>query len=67
MLDIIFSSRVYDIGYISDVGGLGQLMSKMFKQKQTNFTSNYASLESRAQTALDKLTDSFNKAAEAQK
>ena len=42
-------------------------MSKMFKQKQTNFTSNYASLESRAQTALDKLTDSFNKAAEAQK
>lgn len=67
MLDIIFSTRVYDIGYISDVGGLGWLIWNMFTHKQTNFTSNYKSLETKAETALDKLEDSFNKAAEAQK
>lgn len=50
MLDIIFATRVYDIGFISDIGGLRQLICKMFKSGDTNFMSNYVSLESKAQS-----------------
>ena len=67
MLDIIFATRVYDLGFISNVGGLGQMMAGMFQNGQTNFTSTYESLANGAQGALDDLMKSFREAAELQK
>ena len=67
MLDIIFSTRVYDLGFISNVGGLGQLIGNMFRAKKTNFASEYESMSSAAETALEKLTESFREAAVSQK
>ena len=67
MLDIIFATRVYDLGFISNVGGLGKLMENMFSKKKTNFASEYESMSSAAETALEKLTESFRKAAVSQK
>ena len=64
---IIFATRIYDIGFISNVGGLGQMMAGMFQNGQTNFTSTYESLASGAQGALDDLMKSFREAAESQK
>ena len=64
MLDIIFATRVYDLGFISNVGGLGQVIGSLYRGKQTNFASTYESMSSAAEVALEKLTESFRTAAE---
>ena len=59
MLDIIFASRVYDFGFIYNVGGLGTLIENMFGSRNNNFVSKYEKLESKAQAALDELSAAF--------
>lgn len=59
MLDIIFASRVYDFGFIYNIGGLGSLIETMYSGKNNNFASRYEKLESKAQTALDELVSAF--------
>lgn len=63
MLDIIFASRAYDIGYIYDVGGLGMMIENMFGQKNTNFSSRYAGLEQSASAALAELQEEIEASA----
>ena len=63
MLDIIFASRVYDLGYISNIGGLGNLIMNLFTTEQTNFASRYAELESKASSDLNDLSEAFREAA----
>lgn len=60
MLDIIFSTRVYDLGFICDIGGLSSLVGNLYNKKSTDFASAYAKVESKAQAALDKLTESLD-------
>lgn len=60
MLDIIFSSRVYDFGYIRDIGGLGSLIQSMYGSKKTDFSSMYQQKESQALAALEELTAAFS-------
>ena len=62
MLDIIFASRVYDFGYIFDVGGLGLMIQNMYQSKQNNFASQYEKYESKAIAALNDLTAAFAEA-----
>ena len=59
MLDIIFASRVYDFGYIYDVGGLGLLIQQMFQSNQQNFASRYEKYESKALAELADLAAAF--------
>ena len=59
MLDIIFASRVYDFGYIYDVGGLGLLIQNMFSANQNNFASQFESKESKALAEIAELSSSF--------
>ena len=63
MLDIIFASRAYDIGYIYDVGGLGMMIENMFGQKNTNFSSRYAGLKQSANAALAELQEEIEASA----
>ncbi len=62
MLDIIFASRVYDFGFIFDVGGLGTMIEKMYYAKSKNFSSRYESLEKKAQAALEEISAAFDSA-----
>lgn len=62
MLDIIFSTRVYDFGFIFDVGGMGTLIQNMFNSRKNNFASEYEKRESKAQAALADLMASFGDA-----
>lgn len=39
MLDIIFATRVYDLGFISDWGGAGSLISTIYNAKSTEYVS----------------------------
>ncbi|MBR5219844.1 MAG: hypothetical protein IKV66_02550 [Clostridia bacterium] len=62
MLDIIFSTRVYDFGFIFDVGGLGTLIETLYNTRRNNFASLYEKRESKAKAALSDLMDSFGDA-----
>ncbi len=59
MLDIIFDSVIFDVGYIFNPGGLGTLIQNMHKSGNPNFASQYAGLESAAKTATDELVENM--------
>lgn len=61
MLDIIFATRVYDLGFIFNWGGAGQLITTMFNSKKTEFASSYAAIAEKAQTEMQKTIDAFGK------
>jgi len=62
MLDIIFASRVYDFGYIFDVGGLGLMIQNMYQSNKNNFASQYEKYESKALAALADISAAFESA-----
>ena len=53
MLDIIFSSRVYDIGYICNWGGMGRIFEDMYSAKQNNFTSKFDGMKNSIDAAME--------------
>jgi hypothetical protein len=59
MLDIIFASRVYDFGFIFDVGGMGTLIQNLFNSRKNNFISQYEKYEKKALVAIADLMASF--------
>lgn len=61
MLDIIFATRVYDLGYISDWGGAGSLVSSIYNAKSTEYFSKWEAIKQKAQTALDEAVENFAK------
>lgn len=60
MLDIIFNSRVYDMGYIFNFGGLGMLIETMNNRNSSDFTSNFQAIENQAQHDLEEALENFN-------
>lgn len=64
MLDIIFDSRVYDFGYIFDIGGLGTLIQTLYGMKVNKFTSFYQKYEKKALSQLEEIEASFRENAE---
>lgn len=61
MLDIIFATRVYDLGYISDWGGAGTLVTNVYKAKSTEYVSKWEAIQQKAQTALEEAVETFEK------
>jgi len=55
MLDIIFDNIIYDVGFMYNLNGLGDLLRNMHKAGNANFASEYAGKATAAQTALDDL------------
>jgi ABC-type sugar transport system, periplasmic component len=60
MLDIIFSTRVYDLGYIYDWGGIGSLIYNMYMDKSSDFASRYAKIEQKVEAEIQKTIDAFS-------
>ena len=60
MLDIIFNSRVYDMGYIYNFGGLGKLIETMNSKNSSDFTSNYQAIADKAQRELEETLENFD-------
>jgi hypothetical protein len=60
MLDIIFATRVYDLGFIFDWGGAGNLIYNMYMKKNSDFTSSFAAIEEKANAAMQKTSEAFN-------
>jgi len=59
MLDIIFSSKKYDIGDLFAIGGYDVILDDLTKSKSLDFMSKYEAKLAAAQIALDKLIDDF--------
>lgn len=59
MLDIIFATRVYDIGYIFNWGGLGTLWKNLNTNRSTEFVSGYTSKEAAALAAMKETMEVF--------
>ncbi len=59
MLDIIFSSRCYDIGYVYGWGALNTLPNTLYSSKSTDFSSQFAKAEKNALKALDKTVEQY--------
>ncbi|MFA6948260.1 MAG: ABC transporter substrate-binding protein [Eubacteriales bacterium] len=60
MLDIIFATRVYDLGFIFDWGGAGSLITNMFSQKKNEFASSYAKIADKAAAKMQETIDAFD-------
>lgn len=53
MVDLILSTRIFDIGYLNNWGGVTSLFTETVKASSFDFASRYASLESKIQAALE--------------
>ena len=60
MLDIIFDGITYDLGAIYDWGAINTLLKATIPNKKENiFASEYAKLEPKALTAMQKTIDEY--------
>lgn len=58
MLDLIFKTRFYDLGYIFNWNNIGFMLQTIFPQFD-KFTSKYESMEAKTQTEIQKTIDEF--------
>ena len=58
MLDLILSSRVFDLGYIFNWGDLGNVPLSLFP-KGGNFVSTYEKREAKAKSEMEKTLEAF--------
>ena len=63
MLDIIFSTRVYDVGAYYQVGGISGIMIGYYQQmvSQNTITSVYKSVEKIAIKLIQQINEAFSK------
>ena len=59
MLDIILSTRLYDIGATYQIGGYNEKLMDMFRFNKTDFASMYSKYEAKAQQDIDQVNDAF--------
>ena len=59
MLDIIFGSMTYDIGYLYDFGGIGGMTLTMVNGYKDDLASQYAKYESKAVNAIEKAVTAY--------
>jgi hypothetical protein len=64
MLDIIFSSRVYDLGWFFQIGGYNESVMNLFRNNNNNFASMYKTSSKVATKSLEKNNNAFIEAKE---
>lgn len=60
MLNILFSSKIYDIDFTMDISGLPGKVYKDIKKGTDTFSSDIASVSDKAEAALKKFTSAFD-------
>lgn len=59
MLSIIFGNKVFDIGYILNIGGFTSTITNLEKAASSDVVSKYTASQKSSQKALDKLVEDF--------
>lgn len=60
MLDIIFSTRTYDLGWIYQVGGYNEQIMNLFRTYKSDFASMYDKYLTKAQGDIEKINTAFS-------
>ena len=60
MLDIIFKSRTYDLGWFYQVGDYNESVMNMLRKFNNNYVSMYETSLSKAQVLIDKINTAFS-------
>lgn len=60
MLDIIFSGKVFDIGYILNLASFTDSLTALEKQSSTDVASKYSSITANAQKQLDDFIEKYS-------
>ena len=63
ILDLVFSTLRYDLGYLNNWGNIGGFTLSMTNAYQSDLTSRYAKLESKVITAKEKATSNYEELA----
>ena len=67
MLDIIYDSYMYDLGYYFSIGNITTQLMNLIRNYDTGFASMWARIEKAANTQLDKYNKDLTTAAESWK
>ena len=59
MLDIIFRTRVFDLGWYYAIGGYNEQVMSLLRQFKSDFTSMYNSYENKALDRIKQLNENF--------
>jgi len=62
MLEIIFSTKKYDIGFLFFFNEVNPILRDLTRIKSTNFMSSFESISTGLQINLDKLVEDFENA-----
>lgn len=65
MLDIIFSTRTFDLGWFYQIGGYNEGVMNLMRNYNTDFTSMYTKVEKSAVKTLEKYNKTFRENMEA--
>ena len=60
MMDLVFSTLVYDICFYYDFGGIGKILDTMVSSKKTDFVSSYEKIEAKAIKEIEKYVDLYS-------
>ena len=60
MLDLIFATRVYDLGHVFNWGGLFDMFGSLALAGNTDFVSGYERFLPRAEADMERTIESFN-------
>lgn len=60
MLDLIFETRVYDLGWYYQIGGYTESVMHLFRNYRNDFSSMYSKSEKMAKKAVERLNSSFS-------
>ena len=60
VLDILFETRIYDVGLFYQVGGYTDSLLEMMKNLKNDFTSTYEASVSKALVQIDKINQTFS-------
>ena len=59
MLDILFATRVYDLGLIFNWGNSAEMITSMFQSKNTDFVSRWEKVKPKAEAAMAAAAEAF--------
>jgi ABC-type glycerol-3-phosphate transport system substrate-binding protein len=60
MLDLIFDSKIYDLGWLYQIGGYNEEIMNLYRNKKTDFMSMYEKREAKAFKDIDKINAAFD-------
>ena len=60
MLDLIFDSKIYDLGWLYQIGGYNEEIMNLYRNRKTDFGSMYEKREQKAFKDIDKINAAFD-------